>query len=221
MSNHNKHRKRQATVLVVAAIIINAHIVKPAYADESVEHEWTKRKVREIIGAATDFQWDDGFKKELRALENDADAVSQYLIEILEESDDDDGEIIESTLITMGFSKNKHELFSNAISNKLESVKGGPEWDREWLQRNANWAFERMKQTREIANANIPADSMNPVPNVEPVSVNSTSSEKTSAQDEPARHTNSEAQPKRKSWLWLFAFPVVAGITWCLWRGKK
>ena len=221
----SKH-KHLETAFIAVLIIANTHIVQSAYADNSVNREWTKEYILSLIGGSTNFPVSEETENELNRLENEVDSVSQYLLEIFEEDIYGEGVMVANTLLVMSYTKNNHELFANAISNKLESVQGKPGY--EVVGQAAVMAFERMKQTRENANANIPVDGMNPAPNADspqtnaaPVSENSTSSANLTTQDEPAQNEEPKPQPKRKPWLWFLTLPVVAGIAWRLWMKKN
>jgi len=107
-----KHLK---TVIIT---VLNLNFIHSMYADELVGHKWTKAEVLNVLILAACPNPID-LEKEFKSLENNFDAISQHLVEILNESDD--YLAISTTLHFISNAKTHHELFINVISNKLES----------------------------------------------------------------------------------------------------
>lgn len=224
-------KKYQIAALMSALALINANIAESAYADDLAQRKWTKEHVRSLIGQSTNFPMSDEAEKDFGILKNDVDTVSNYLIEIFEE--DSFGLTMCNALYLMSNTKNNHELFSNAISNKLALFTNGTDSDMDYLKWGAARAFARMKQSREnAADANTSSEKNNftqetiaprdkiflhtnavlAAPTVEP------NMPEVFAQIEAI---NSASSAKRSVWLWLLALPVAVGIVWRVCRKKE
>jgi len=163
MPNKNKHH---ATTTFVVAMFINIALAVTACADDSGNREWTKEYIRSLIGQSTNFPMSEGAFKEWARLKNEVDDVAQILMEILDESSYGSGDVIANTLSVIAHSKNNHELFTIAITKKLESFKDGTKYDMESLKRSAERTLGIFKQAQENANTKISIENLNPIQNI-------------------------------------------------------
>ena len=157
MSN-NKHLK---ITVVTVSMFLNICITVSVCAKDIGNYKWTKEEVDKIIRFSVFNQppADDQMMEDIIKLRNNVDTASKILINRLKE--ETWPYTISHIFSFMMCTKNKHDLFANAISNKLKSYQSDSEHDMEIVNWSAARALERIKQSRESINTNTFAESTN------------------------------------------------------------
>ena len=219
------NKKHTTNAIIIWAFWL-IHITNTLYADDDKNREWTKKYIYSLIGQSTNFPMSEEAQKEWNRLKNEVDSTAHFLIEILNE--ETHGTMLANTLAVIAHSKNKHELFSSAISNKLESFKSDVVYDTRTLKWGATRTLGIFEQARKNANTNILVDGTNITQNIGFLQTNAaqvfdepTSNVNLVTQDKNTPNEKNEQRLQRKLRLWFFVFPVVAGIMWFFGRKKN